>query len=57
MKVLLFMFVAVALIFGPLVTILALNILFPSLGIPYNFATWFACLWLCGLINQNKIKK
>lgn len=32
--------------FAPLVSIWALNTLFPTLNIPYNIATWFAALWL-----------
>lgn len=32
-------------IFGPLINIWSLNTLF-SLGIDYNFWTWFAMLWL-----------
>jgi hypothetical protein len=34
-----------ALAFLPLVTILALNTLF-TLGIPFNFYTWAAMVWL-----------
>lgn len=37
-------------IFGPLVTIFALNALF-NLAIPYTFVNWFATLWLSALIS------
>jgi len=36
------------LVFGPIITIWALNTLF-ALHIPVTFGTWFAALW-CGLI-------
>ena len=35
-------FAVVALIFGPLLTLWALNTLFPVLAIPYNFYSWLA---------------
>jgi hypothetical protein len=38
-------------IFGPLVTIWALNLLF-GLTIPMNLATWFATVWLSGAISR-----
>jgi hypothetical protein len=38
------------LIFGPLVTIWALNTLFPVLAIEYNLATWFAAFWLFAFV-------
>lgn len=34
-------------VFGPLISIWALNLLF-GLTIPYTLATWFAVLWLSG---------
>lgn len=37
-------------IFGPLITIWALNLIF-GLTIPTTFATWFAILWLGGVVN------
>jgi len=42
-------FIAIlAIIFGPLLSIWALNTLFPVLAIPYTAATWFAMLVLGG---------
>ena len=35
-------------VFGPVITIWSLNILFPALAIPTNIATWFATLWIFG---------
>ncbi len=43
-------FLILVVIFGPIITIWALNTLFPVLAIPTNFATWFAALWLGGFI-------
>lgn len=40
---------------GPLLTLLALNTLFPTLAIPYTFGTWLATLWVIMLIN-GKVK-
>ena len=43
---------------GPLVTIWALNTLFPALAIPYTFWTWLATICLGGAIKSNvNIKK
>jgi hypothetical protein len=39
-------FAILALIFGPLVTLWALNTLFPLLAIPYNFYSWLAVVVL-----------
>jgi len=36
---------------GPLLTLLALNTLFPTLAIPYTFGTWLATLWVMTVIN------
>lgn len=33
-------------VFGPMITIWALNTLFPVLAIPFDFATWFAVIWV-----------
>jgi hypothetical protein len=38
--------VLILLAFAPLITIWALNTLFPALNIPYTFSTWFATLWI-----------
>jgi urea transporter len=40
---------------GPLLTLLALNTLFPTLAIPYTFGTWLATLWVMMVIN-GKVK-
>jgi hypothetical protein len=40
---------------GPLLTLLALNTLFPTLAIPYTFGTWLATLWVLMVIN-GKVK-
>jgi hypothetical protein len=39
-------FVVLAIIFGPLVILWALNQLFPVLAIPYNFWNWLAVVVL-----------
>lgn len=46
----------VAIVFSPILTLLALNTLFPVLAIPYTFGTWFAALWVMFLLN-GRIKK
>lgn len=40
---------------GPLLTLIALNTLFPTLAIPYTFGTWLATLWVMAVINR-KVK-
>lgn len=37
-------------VFGPMIGIWSLNVLF-GLAIPYTFKTWFAALWLGGLLG------
>jgi hypothetical protein len=48
------------LIFGPLLTIWALNTLFPLLAIPYTFDTWAAIvligMWIRGVVDFRKSK-
>jgi hypothetical protein len=45
-------------ILGPLLTIWALNTLFPVLAIPYTFWTWAAALILGSLIGPSvKVKR
>lgn len=39
----------------PLLGIWSLNTLF-GVGIPYNFATWFAALWLTALVTAKASK-
>jgi len=36
-------------IYGPQITIWAINLLF-GLAIPITFKTWFACLWVQGIV-------
>jgi hypothetical protein len=47
-------------IFGPLLTIWALNTLFPALAIAYTWETWAAIIllgmWLRGLVDFRKSK-
>jgi hypothetical protein len=50
--ILLIVFLAVV---GPLLTIWALNTLFPALAIPYTFDTWCAVV-LIGAFFQIKVK-
>jgi hypothetical protein len=45
------LFILVLLAFGPILTIWALNTLFPALAIPYTFETWGAVVLLGGLGN------
>jgi hypothetical protein len=47
--------VIVLFLVGPLLTLLALNTLFPTLAIPYTFGTWLATLWVMMVIN-GKVK-
>lgn len=39
-------FVIVMVIVGPFLSITAINTLFPSAMIPFNFYTWIAMAWL-----------
>jgi len=62
MKVLALLFAVVLIvalvIVGPLLTIWALNTLFPALAIPYTIETWFAVIILAGVFKSNvSIKK
>lgn len=40
-------------ILGPLITIWALNTLFPALAIPYTIWTWLSVLVLGGVFKSN----
>lgn len=42
-----------AVIFGPLITIWAVNTLFPMLAIPYNFYSWLAVVVLNLTLRSN----
>jgi hypothetical protein len=46
-------FAVLALIFGPLLTLWALNTLFPVLAIPYNFYSWLAVVLLNLTLRSN----
>ncbi len=46
----------VAIVFSPILTLLALNTLFPVLAIPYTFGTWLATFFLL-LVIRAKVKK
>lgn len=52
--------VVLALVFGPLLTIWALNTLFPLLVIPYTWQTWAAVIligmWVRGVVDFRKSK-
>ena len=51
-------FVVVAVVIGPLVTIWALNTLFPALAIAYSLETWVAVVILGAALRANvSIKK
>lgn len=49
--ILIVLLIIVAITVGPLVTIWALNTLFPPLAIPFTFHTWLAALCLFGGIK------
>ena len=49
-------FILVLLAFGPILTIWALNTLFPALTIPYTFETWAAVV-LLGSLGNVRISK
>lgn len=49
--------VIAGLIGGPLVSIWALNTLFPVLAIPYTIETWLAAMVLAGVFKTNITKK
>jgi ribosomal protein RSM22 (predicted rRNA methylase) len=56
MKILLiFLVVILAVAMGPLVTIWALNSLFPALAIPYTFSTWLAVI-IVGAVLQARVE-
>lgn len=57
MKVGLLLFMLLVVILYPLGGIWALNTLFPSLAIPYNFSTWAAMVLLSMLVNSGSVKR
>ena len=51
--VVLFLVLLFLTIFGPFITIWALNTLFPALAIPYTIETYFAVIALGVFLNAN----
>ena len=50
--------IILAVIFGPWITIWAMNTLFPALAIPYTFETWLATILLGMALRGNvSVKK
>lgn len=49
----LFLMLLLLAIFGPFITIWALNTLFPVLAIPYNIETYFAVMAIGIFLNAN----
>jgi len=54
--ILIFILIALLVVFGPLVSIWALNTLFPVLAIPYTFETWCAVVLIKGLLTVQVTK-
>lgn len=50
--VLAILFIIFLVVIGPLLTIWALNTLFPQLAIPYDIYTWLAVVILGGLLKS-----
>ena len=46
-------FILFLIVIGPILTIWALNTLFPALAIPYDIYTWLAVVILGGLFKSN----
>lgn len=54
MKALIAIFIIIGLlVFGPFLSIWALNTLFPALAIPYTIETWAATILLGGFLRAN----
>ena len=51
--VLLIALIVCLIVVGPLLTIWALNTLFPVLAIPYTIWTWLAVIFLGGFLRAN----
>jgi hypothetical protein len=51
--VLLIALIVFLIVVGPLLTIWALNTLFPVLAIPYTIWTWLAVIFLGGFLRAN----
>lgn len=50
----LFILAILLIVYGPLISIWALNTLF-GLAIPYTLKTWFASLWIAGIVGGTKV--
>ena len=50
--ILIIAFLVFLIIIGPILTIWALNTLFPALAIPYTIETWVAALIIAGLLKS-----
>ena len=50
-------FIVFIIVIGPVLTIWALNTLFPALAIPYTIETWFAVIVLGAAIRTKVTKK
>ena len=48
---LLLLFIVFVIVIGPILTLWALNTLFPALAIPYTIETWVAALIIGGLLK------
>ena len=55
--VILLILLLLIIVFGPLISIWALNTLFPVLAIPYSFETWCAVITLKGLLTTQVVKR
>ena len=53
--IMLAIFLLILVILGPIVTIWALNALFPVLAIPYTLETWFATVIIGGIIRGDGV--
>jgi hypothetical protein len=49
--------VVIVIIVGPLLSIWALNTLFPVLAIPYTFETWLAVMLVGGMFRGSFVRK
>ena len=45
-------FIIFLVVIGPIITIWALNILFPSLAIPFTWETWLAVVIIGGVLKS-----
>ena len=54
-KVTLVLILVILVVVGPLLTIWALNTLFPVLAIPYSVETWFATVIIAGIFRGDGV--